>query len=319
MHKSDINKFVLLFPGQGSQKVGMGLDLYEQRPRARQIFNEANDVLGFSLTNKMFLGPKEDLQKTIWAQPAILAHSVAVWECLKEDGLADPALLAGHSLGEYSALVAASSLTFADAIKAVHLRGKFMQEAVPENEGAMAVVLGMPAEEIQKLCTEISSSSHNNYVAVANLNGPEQTVISGTMNGISLAESQLKLAGAKRILPLPVSAPFHCALMSPAQIKLSVYLDEINFTNAKIPVVSNVTALPVTDGKTIKENLKKQVTAPVLFTQTVEYFKNKNMNIFIEAGSGKTLVGIVKRMMPDVKLANVENVETLNTVNNLFL
>lgn len=318
MNKLNVENVALLFPGQGSQKVGMGLDLYEQRPRAREIFNEANEVLGFSLTDKMFFGSKADLQKTIWAQPAILTHSIAVWECIKEDGLIKPVLLAGHSLGEYSALVAASSLTFADAVKAVHFRGKFMQEAVPENEGAMAIVLGMPAAVIQDVCDTISSLSAKNYVAVANLNGSEQTVVSGTVNGVLLAESQLKLAGAKRILPLPVSAPFHCALMKPAQIKLAEYLDKINFSNAKIPVVSNVTALPVIDKTVIRENLKNQVTAPVLFTQTVEYFKNNNINIFIEAGPGKALIGIVKRMMPNFKFANVENVETLNGLSGLL-
>ncbi len=300
-----------LFPGQGSQKIGMGQDLYV-RSSAKAVFEKANSVLNFPLTKLMFEGPKEELQKTCYAQPAILTHSIAMWHCLLEEATPNATFFAGHSLGEYSALVAAGSLSFEDAIQAVHFRGKAMQDAVPLGRGSMAVVLGLAEDKIHEICQEISRQDPRFEVSIANLNGPGQTVISGTVEGIAQANLCLKDAGAKRLMPLPVSAPFHCNLMKPAQDKLAQHLNTIQFLSPQKPLISNVTAQPVTDPLLIRDLLIAQVTKPVRFTEMVEFLQKKEINIFVEVGPGKALVGIVKRMIDNVEIHSMEDLVSLN-------
>lgn len=305
-------RLVYLFPGQGSQKIGMGQDLYNLRSTAKNVFEKADSVLKFSLTTLMFAGDKEALQQTCYAQPAILTHSIAAWHCLLEDGAPSADFFAGHSLGEYSALVAAGVLSFEDALQAVYFRGQVMQEAVPLGGGAMTVVLGLDEEKIHALCQEISEKGASFEVAVANLNGPGQTVISGTAEGVAEAHVHLKSAGAKRLLSLPVSAPFHCSLMKPAQKRLEQYLSTLHFKPAQKPLISNVTAQPVTDPLQIRDLLISQVTKPVRFTEMIEFLQRKEIDTFVEVGPGKALAGIVKRIIDRVEIHSVEDSVSLN-------
>jgi [acyl-carrier-protein] S-malonyltransferase len=305
-----MSKLAYLFPGQGSQKVGMGQDLYESSPVARQVFDDADRVLGYRLSEIMFAGPEDELKKTANTQPAILTHSIAVLRCLEALGFAKPDYVAGHSLGEYSALVACGTLTFEDAVKAVHFRGKAMQDAVPLGTGAMAAVIGLEPDQIEDACSK-TSQNPDNYVAVANFNGPGQTVIAGTANGVEQAALLLKEIGARRVLPLPVSAPFHCNLMEPAKNRLAVYLSDVKFEPAKIPLVSNVKAQFVQDPTTIRELLVAQVVEPVRFTDMVTCLHEAQVKRFVEIGPGKVLLGIVKRMVEGAELMNVEDTASL--------
>ncbi len=277
-------KQAFVFPGQGSQAVGMGKDL------AEEYLDQANEVLGIDLKKLCFEGPQDELKKTEITQPAILTVSVAAFELLKSKNVPMPAAVAGHSLGEYSALVAASSLSFRDAVKIVHLRGKFMQEAVPLGEGAMSAIVGADNSKIKEICEQTSG------VWPANYNSPGQVVISGKKTSVEAAGEKLKQAGAKRIVPLAVSAPFHCPLMQPAADKLKVELDKIEIKDAQIPLVANVTANYVTKGAEIRSLLIKQGTRPVLWEDSIRKMLGEGVTSFVEVGPGKVLSGLILRI-----------------------
>ncbi|MFA6548956.1 MAG: ACP S-malonyltransferase [Candidatus Margulisiibacteriota bacterium] len=285
-------KTALVFPGQGSQSVGMGKDF------AEKYLEQASAILGFDLKKICLEGPAEELQKTEITQPAILTVSVAAFERISNIDFSNARIssLAGHSLGEYSALVAAGAISFEDAVKIVHLRGKFMQEAVPAGEGAMAAVLGADNNVIREICAEIGN------VWPANFNSPGQVVISGKKEAVDTAGVKLKERGVKRIIPLAVSAPFHCPLMQPAADKLKVELDKIEIKDAQIPVVANVTANYVTKGAEIRTLLYKQVTSPVLWEDSVKKMVADGVTTFIEVGAGKVLSGLIKKIAPDVEM-----------------
>jgi len=282
-------KTAFVFPGQGSQAVGMGKGF------AEGYLDQANRALGFDLKRLCFEGPEEELKKTEITQPAIFTVSVAAFDRLQTTDHR-PQAVAGHSLGEYSALFAAGVISFEDGVKIVHLRGKFMQEAVPLGKGAMAAVLGGERKTIEDICRQIGN------VWPANFNAPGQIVISGTKEGVEKAGERLKAAGAKKIIPLPVSAPFHCPLMQPAADRLSRELDKISFKDAAFPVYSNVTARPVTNGAEIKKLLIKQVTAPVLWEGTVKNMVADGISKMIEVGPGKVLTGLIKKIDPQLEV-----------------
>jgi [acyl-carrier-protein] S-malonyltransferase len=276
-------KTAFVFPGQGSQAVGMGKDL------AEKYLDQANQILGFDLKKLCFEGPEEELKKTEITQPAILTVSVAAYESLKARNIPAPAAVAGHSLGEYSALVAASALSFTDAVRIVHLRGKFMQQSVPLGEGAMAAIIGAENDTIKEICQQTGN------VWPANFNSPGQVVISGKKAAVEAAGEKIKSAGAKRVIPLAVSAPFHCPLMQPAADNLKVELDKIEIKDAQIPVVANVIADYVAKASEIRELLIKQVTSPVLWEDSVKKMLAVGISTFVEVGSGKVLSGLIKK------------------------
>lgn len=280
------NAFV--FPGQGSQFVGMGKGL------AEKYLDQANEILGFDLKKIVLEGPEEELKRTEIQQPAIFTISVAALDRLATRDSRPATVVAGHSLGEYSALYAAGSISFEDGVKIVHLRGKFMQEAVPTGEGAMAALLGGEREAIIQICAEVGN------VWPANFNCPGQIVISGKKEAVETAGEKLKAAGVKKIIPLAVSAPFHCPLMQPAADKLKAELDKIEIKDAKIPVIANVTASPVTGGEEIRNLLVKQVTSPVLWEDSVRKMIADGVTRFIEVGPGKVLCGLIKKIDPSV-------------------
>lgn len=314
----------VLFPGQGSQAVGMGKTLLERSVAARRTFAEADEALGFALSQTILEGPADALKRTATTQPAIVTTSIAAWRALEEAGAFSnhfkPAFAAGHSLGEYAALVATGSISFQAAVTAVRARGSFMQEAVPEGVGAMAAVLGMDAASIRAVVDEVSSDDA--YVACANFNGPEQTVIAGTVKGVEVATAALKAKGAKRVMLLTVSAPFHCALMKPVQPRLDDVLGSITISAPLFPVVSNVEATANSDAARVRGLLVEQVTAPVRFTEIAQFLIAAGVTTFVEVGPGKALIGMVKRTpgfdAATMKLLNVEDAVSLDaTVNAL--
>jgi len=286
-------KTAFVFPGQGSQFVGMGKGFAEGH------LNEASRILGFDLLKLCFEGPEEELKKTEITQPAILTVSVAAYELLK----LKPDVVAGHSLGEYSALVAVGAISFKDAVKIVHLRGKFMQEAVPLGQGAMAAILGSSRDKIEEICRQVGG------VQPANINSPDQIVISGKKESVEEAGKRLKEAGAKRIIPLQVSAPFHSQLMEPAARALAVELSKIKINDAKIPVVANVTADYVTDGKKIMDLLIKQVTGSVLWEDSIKKMVQDGVTSFVEVGPGKVLSGLIKKIAPSAEVRTYDEVK----------
>jgi [acyl-carrier-protein] S-malonyltransferase len=285
----------LLFPGQGSQEVGMGRDACEASEAARSTFEAADATLGFPLSRLCFEGPEGELRRTEIQQPAILTTSVAILRALGERTALSPAYVAGHSLGEYTALVAAGSLDFEDAVALVHARGRFMQEAVPDGKGAMAAILGCGAEEVLAACQAAERAS-GGVAAPANFNSPQQIVISGDAAAVDLAGSEARRRGARRTVPLAVSAPFHCSLMEPAAEKLADELSRVRFADSRIPVVTNVEAQPNSDGTRIPELLRRQVTAPVRFTESVQCLARLGVRRLLEVGPGRVLSGLVARI-----------------------
>jgi [acyl-carrier-protein] S-malonyltransferase len=292
----------LLFPGQGSQSVGMGKSLCELSPAARLVFDEADDVLGFSLTQLCFEGPEEELKLTANTQPAILTHSVAAFEDLRArfpERLEGAAFAAGHSLGEYSALVAAGVLRFSDAVLLVRERGIFMQEAVPAGAGAMAAIVGLAADGVEAACRE---SAEGAVVAPANYNSPEQTVIAGEAAAVARASQACLARGAKRAIPLPVSAPFHCALMSPARERLRPRLEKTVFEDGRLPVVTNVDARPETGAAALRDALVRQVDSPVRWVESVQRLFREGVDRGLEIGPGNVLAGLVRRIEKGIKV-----------------
>ena len=300
-------KTAFIFPGQGAQTVGMGKDFYDNFDAAKKLFNEADDALGYSIKKICFDGTADDLKLTANTQPAILVVSVIVNEILKSEGV-EAQIAGGHSLGEYSALVAAGSLKFSDAVVLVHKRGQFMQEAVPVGEGAMAAILGLDDDTIIKIC---AAATEFGEVQAVNFNCPGQTVIAGKTAGVEAAVEKLKSAGAKKAVVLPVSAPFHSTLMAPAAKKLAVELDKIKINDAAFPVAANVNGELETSAATIKNNLVAQADNPVKWIACVESMKNFGAETFIECGPGKTLCGFNRRIDKKIRSLNVENLESL--------
>jgi [acyl-carrier-protein] S-malonyltransferase len=301
-----MEKKAFLFPGQGSQAVGMGKDFFEASSAAREIFFKADEILGFSLSRLCFEGPEEELRLTQYTQPALLIVSYIAYTLLGED----PAIAAGHSLGEYSALVASGSLGFEDAVLLVHKRGKYMQEAVPVGVGAMAAVLGSDHEEVTKALSEVKGG----IVEIANWNSKEQIVIAGHEKAVKEALSLIK---PPRSLMLPVSAPFHCMLMKSAEEKLSLDLDVVEFKDLEFPIITNVDARIIHKGKEARDALKRQVTRSVIWLRSMEIMCDQGVNLFVELGSGKVLSGLIKRIGKDWPVGpNVVNVQDMESLKN---
>ena len=281
-----------LFPGQGSQAVGMGKDLASNHPLARQTFEEADEALGYKLSELCFEGPEEKLKLTEITQPAILTASVAAWRVLQEKGL-KPDYVAGHSLGEYSAHVAAGTLAFADAVRTVRNRGKYMQEAVPLGVGAMAAILGMPLERVSEIAKE---ATQGEVCQAANINSPEQIVLSGHAGAVGRAIQLATERGAKKAVSLAVSAPFHCALMQPAQDRLAVDLRSLTFQDPSCPVICNADAAAVTSAEAARDALIRQVTGAVRWEESMRVLIEKGVGLFVEVGPGKVLWGLMRQI-----------------------
>jgi [acyl-carrier-protein] S-malonyltransferase len=298
-----------VFPGQGSQQVGMGRALALAFPEAQAAFDAADAALGFSISRICFEGPEEQLQLTANTQPAILATSIAVHAVLKARGPV-PEFVAGHSLGEYSALVASGALDFEDAVVAVRRRGEYMQEAVPAGQGAMAAILMLELAEIEAACRE---AAQGEVVSPANINAPGQVVIAGHAAAVERASEACKARGAKRAIKLPVSAPFHCALMQPAQDRMANDLAAITFHDPRPPLVNNADAQVVTTGALVRDGLVRQVSSPVRWQQSVELLVQQGVTSFVEIGPGAVLSGLVKKIAKGARVLNVDSPATLET------
>jgi len=297
-----------IFPGQGSQNPGMGKDLAENFPAARMVFEEVDEALGFQLSHLCFEGPAEALQLTENTQPAILTVSVAALRAMQAEGLPAPDYAAGHSLGEYSALVAAGAIGLADAARTVRARGRYMQEAVPAGFGAMAAVMGLKLADIERVCQEAAG---NQVCAPANINSPNQVVIAGNAEAVDRATEGLNAIGAKRVIKLNVSAPFHCALMMPAQERLAMDLAALGIDDLRIPLVRNVDAAEIAKGTQARDSLVRQVSSPVRWLESVQALIGKGVNTFIEVGPGKVLSGLMRQISREATSHHVEDAASL--------
>jgi len=304
-----MSKLAFLFPGQASQYPGMGRDLAENFPESRAVFEEADAALGFALSKLCFEGSEDDLKKTENQQPAILTVSIAAYRALEKRGVV-PDFVAGHSLGEYSALVAAGSLDFSTAVKIVRERGRYMQEAVPAGEGAMAAILGLSPADINEICKKAAAGE---VVSAAGLNSPEQTVVAGHAGAVKRAVEIASQSGAKRAVVLAVSAPFHCSLLMPAQQRLEGDLRKAAFAPLHFPLITNVDAEAVTSGEEAREALIRQVTSPVRWHESVREMIDQGVNIFVEVGPGKVLSGLLRQIDRSVRCLNVEDAASLKS------
>lgn len=303
-----MGKIAFVFPGQGAQAVGMGKDAYDASPEARAIFERADEALGFALSRIIFEGPEDELRLTVNTQPALLTVSAALLELLRDR--VQPDYVAGHSLGEYSALVAAGVLKFEDAVRAVRLRGEYMEAAVPAGRGAMAAVLGAERGALKALCETISAEK--GLVVLANVNCPGQIVVSGTAEGVRAVVERGREAGAKRVIPLEVSGPFHSPLMEPAAERLERALEAFPMRDAEVPVIANVTAEPVTSASEIRALLKRQVVAPVLWEDTVNRLVGLGVDTFVEIGPGSVLTGLIRKTAGSVTVHTVNRMAALD-------
>ncbi|HUQ32886.1 MAG TPA: ACP S-malonyltransferase [Pyrinomonadaceae bacterium] len=302
------NRRAYIFPGQGSQATGMGRDLADKYTAARQVFEEADDALGFSISRLCFEGTAEELQLTENTQPAILTASIAALRAAEAEGLPAPDYVAGHSLGEYSALVAAGALSLSDAVRTVRLRGRFMQEAVPVGTGAMAAVMGADVETVTAACEEAKGDE---VCSPANINSPNQIVIAGHSGAVDRAVNLLKERWSKRAIKLNVSAPFHSALMMPAQERLAVELEKLEFHDLRLPLVTNVDAVIITSGAEARASLIRQVSSPVRWLESVQLLIREGVQTFIEVGPGKVLCGLVRQIERGASCLNAGDAESL--------
>jgi [acyl-carrier-protein] S-malonyltransferase len=304
-----MGKLAFLFPGQASQYPGMGRELAANHPSARSVFDEADRALGFSISELCFNGTEEALKLTANTQPAILTVSVAAYRVLEENGI-QPAFVAGHSLGEFSALVAAGGLEFSDAVRLVRHRGEYMQSAVPEGVGAMAAILGLAPAQVAGICRQAADGQ---VVAPANLNSPEQTVISGHAEAVKRAVELASAGGAKRAVILPVSAPFHSSLMQPAAARLETDLHATEFHTLRVPLVNNADAELTTSGEEAREGLIRQVTLPVRWEESIRELIDQGVNTFVEVGPGRVLTGLLRQIDRSIHVFNVEDEKSLRS------
>jgi [acyl-carrier-protein] S-malonyltransferase len=301
-------RLAYIFPGQGSQYAGMGRDLAEKYPASRQVFEEADEALGFAISRLCFEGTAEELQLTENTQPSILTTSIAALRALEAEGMPAPDYVAGHSLGEYSALVAAGALSLSDAVRTVRLRGRFMQEAVPVGDGAMAAVMGADVETVATACAE---AAQGEVCSPANINSPNQVVIAGHAAAVDRAIALLKERWSKRAIRLNVSAPFHSALMKPAEVRLAAELEKLQFNDLRLPLVTNVSALAITSGAEARDSLIRQVSSPVRWLESVQLLIREGVETFVEVGPGKVLCGLLRQIERGANCLNAGDAESL--------